>query len=619
MISRVLNVGEGEILKTNSTKLILLGIFISFTLLMPFFVRQTRAEESIETILNALGFTNVAESSVQTFPAGFYEAILYAEFAGYSDTNELSYYPVNTSDFTIIFSGPEGGSGYVIPPLNKTFSSTTAFGLSMYVPNEGHRYFTECLRNPDGQNHSKVYVNLDEPDMYLIGFENLYGLGDRDYNDMIFSIQSVDHYLTVETDPAGITTIPGEGEYNHCTNVTLNAPETVAMATGTRYEFSYWDVDSIPQGIDINPIVVHVDADHTATAHYILQYYLIMSTNFGTVSPGSGWHNAGSIITISATSPISAPGERYVWNGWTGIGNGSYSGIDNPTSITMNGPITETASWTHQYRLIITTNYGSTTPSIGENWYEAGSIVAISATAPSVVTGERYLWNGWAGSGSGSYVGLDNPASIIMNGPVNETASFIHQFYLAVISPYDTPGGEDWYDSGTTAYATLGTNPVNHGNGTRRLFTFWNGDTSGIDYAQSDPILMDGPKTAAANWKTQFFLTLTKTLGGFISPSISEWWDVGTIVSVAAAPDVNYLFGHWELDTVNVGSINPYKVTMNTAHTLHAVFKPIITGGSSAPIQVSNLTWMSLNIALFGAVFCLAFCTKRMRRRCAGL
>jgi hypothetical protein len=505
---------------------------------LSFSVKPTRAEESLETILTNLGFTNVAESSVQTFPAGFYEAILYAEIAGYYDTNELSYYQVNTSDFHIIFSGPEGGSGYIIPPLNKTFSSDAPFGLSMYVPNEGHRYYTEYLRNPDGQNHSKVYVNLDEPNMYLIGFENLYGLGDRDYNDMIFSIQSIDHYLTVETDPAGITTIPGEGAYNHYTNVTLNAPETVTVATDTRYEFSHWDVDGISQGIDINPIVVHVDTDHTATAHYVLQYYLIMSTNFGTVSPGSGWHDAGSVVTMSAT-------------------------------------------------------------------------------APSVVTGERYLWNGWAGSGSGNYIGLDNPASIIMNGPINETASWNHQFYLAVVSQYDTPGGEDWYDSGTIAYATLGTNPVNYGNGTRRLFTFWNGDTSGTDSAQSDPILMDGPKTVAANWETQYFLTLTKTLGGFINPSISEWWDVDTLVTVTAAPDVNYLFDHWELDTINVGSISPYQVTMNTAHTLHAVFKPIITGGSSTTIQSPQLAWMSLNVVLVAAVLLAAASAKKLRRKCA--
>ena len=32
---------------------------------------------------------------------------------------------------------------------------------------------------------------------------------------------------------------------------------------------------------------------------------------------------------------------------WTGTGTGSYSGSNNPASITMSGPITETATFTH--------------------------------------------------------------------------------------------------------------------------------------------------------------------------------------------------------------------------------------------------------------------------------
>ena len=79
------------------------------------------AEPSLEGILGNLGFTNITESTAETFPAGLYEITLYAEFAGYHDTNELSYYPVATSDFTILFSGPEGSSGYVTPLLPRRF------------------------------------------------------------------------------------------------------------------------------------------------------------------------------------------------------------------------------------------------------------------------------------------------------------------------------------------------------------------------------------------------------------------------------------------------------------------------------------------------------------------
>ena len=78
------------------------------------------------------------------------------------------------------------------------------------------------------------------------------------------------------------------------------------------------------------------------------QYQLTTATNFGTTDPNAGnsWFDAGTMVTLTATAPSAGAGERYVWNGWTGSGSGSYSGMDNPTTVTMNGPITETSSWT---------------------------------------------------------------------------------------------------------------------------------------------------------------------------------------------------------------------------------------------------------------------------------
>lgn len=205
------------------------------------------AELSLEEILSNLGFTNIAESTVETFPAGLYEIILYAEFAGYHDTNELSYYPVATSDFTILFSGPEGDSGFITPPIAKTFLCNSTFGLSMYVAHEGYRYFTENLMNPDGQNHSKVFLNLDEPDMYFVGFENLYGLGDRDFNDMVFSLEQ-------KQDPVACFTV---------SNDSPNVFETVVFNATCSYDSDGWIANYTWNFGDSNvttvvdPIIVH--------------------------------------------------------------------------------------------------------------------------------------------------------------------------------------------------------------------------------------------------------------------------------------------------------------------------------------------------------------------------
>jgi len=94
-------------------------------------------------------------------------------------------------------------------------------------------------------------------------------------------------YLTVRTDPLSVTTIPGENWYSEGTQVNLTAPDLVPVSAGVRYKFLYWDVDGTQ--VDGNPITVVMDANHTATAHYGLEYYLTVLSPFGTVG-GEGWY-----------------------------------------------------------------------------------------------------------------------------------------------------------------------------------------------------------------------------------------------------------------------------------------------------------------------------------------
>lgn len=75
-----------------------------------------------------------------------------------------------------------------------------------------------------------------------------------------------------------------------------------------------------------------------------------MATNYGTTTPtsvGVTWYTPDTMVTITATAPMPGPGEQYVWNGWTGLGTGSFTSATTPTdspttgsTITMSGPIT---------------------------------------------------------------------------------------------------------------------------------------------------------------------------------------------------------------------------------------------------------------------------------------
>jgi hypothetical protein len=499
----------------------------------------------------------------------------------------------------------------------------------------------------------------------------------------------VKYYLTVNTDPEGTVSISGEGWYNNCTYVNLTAPLFVpdeAGVGGERSRFINWTVDG--DFVPGNLITVYMNANHTALAHYVKQYKLIMSTNFGTTSPSVGqhWYDVGSVVSISVTAPSVVDGEQYVWLGWTGTGTISYTGMNNPASVTMNSPITETAAWRHEYRLTMATNYGTTSPSTGVHWYEAGTVVPIQAFAPSVITGEQYVWNGWTGTGTVSYTGTVNPSSVTMNSPISETASWTHQFlltiktsglpsahptkvylagsqvgsasdtspytkwfdaetltgtigvdntisgatgtryvfvkwvedsstnnprasenmnspktftaeyktqyYLTVSSPYGITGGENWYNSGDTAYATLNTGVVEYPNGTRKVFTGWGGDASGTNYAQSDPILMDGPKTAVATWKTQYkIIVRTSGLGTKVTyvyddttilgtatdatPYI-DWFDENTVIlldidSPIVGSPTRYVFTQWTGDAL--GSGRPVSVTLSSPKDITANYK----------------------------------------------
>ncbi len=159
------------------------------------------------------------------------------------------------------------------------------------------------------------------------------------------------------------------------------------------------------------------------------QDQLTMQTNYGTLSPANGTHSELSTQTITATPPTTIPGERYVWQGWTGTGIGNYTGLGSlssdgvsyTASVQMNSAITETASWQHQYQLTIFSSYGS---AIGNStWYPANTNAnaVINPTTvgnpqnSTIPVGTQYVFTGWSpdvlGTGSTSN-------AINMTGPM---------------------------------------------------------------------------------------------------------------------------------------------------------------------------------------------------------
>jgi hypothetical protein len=73
---------------------------------------------------------------------------------------------------------------------------------------------------------------------------------------------------------------------------------------------------------------------------------------------------------------------------------------------------------------------------------------------------------------------------------------------------------------------------------------------------------------------TDYELTISKSGSGTTNPSLGvHTYDEGSYISVTAIPSSGWNFDHWVLDGQNVGSQNPYGLTMNDDHDLEAVFE----------------------------------------------
>jgi len=151
--------------------------------------------------------------------------------------------------------------------------------------------------------------------------------------------------ITVQTSPAGRTFTVDGTTYTAAQTFSWAAGSSHTIATnlpqsggtGIQYVWSNWS-----GGGSISHSVAPTK-NTTYTATFTTQYYLTTSAGTGgTVGPSSQWKNSGAAVSISAT-----PATGYTFSSWTGSGTGSYSGTNNPASITMSGPIAEAAAFTH--------------------------------------------------------------------------------------------------------------------------------------------------------------------------------------------------------------------------------------------------------------------------------
>jgi Divergent InlB B-repeat domain/Beta-galactosidase len=308
--------------------------------------------------------------------------------------------------------------------------------------------------------------------------------------------------VTVQTTPGGLAFSVDGTTYSSTQSFSWQAASSHTMATtspqsggtGIRYVWSNWS------GGGAISRTVAPTTNKTYTAIFTKQYYLTMSHGTGgTVTPSNGWRTSGAVVSISAT-PISNSSVSYNFSDWTGSGTGSYSGSNNPASITMNGPITETASFTQNpVQVTVQTNTGGLSFSVDGTTYTAaqtfswapGSSHTIATTSPqNGDTGVRYVWGNWSGGSAISHT--VTPAK-----NTTYTANFTKQYYLTM--NHGTGGTvtptSGWRSSGTTFSITA--TPA-----TGYSFKNWSGSGTGSFSGTTNPvsITMDGPLNETAGF-----------------------------------------------------------------------------------------------------------------------
>jgi hypothetical protein len=219
----------------------------------------------------------------------------------------------------------------------------------------------------------------------------------------------------------------------------------------------------------------------------------------------------------------------------------------------------------------------------GGNWFDAGATVSLSALASA-----GYEFDAWTGSGTGSYTGTNNPATVTMGAPIVEAAQFwIATTYPVWFTESGLPSGANWSVTvnGLSNGSSTPTIEFNEPNGS---FTYTVAGavpgTPGTQYLATPAygsFDLAGAETGVRiAYLPEFQLSATTATAGdgVVNPS-GGWFADGTSVNLSALAAPGELFVGWLGSGVGSysGSVNPAPVTFDSPVSELASFAPATT------------------------------------------
>jgi hypothetical protein len=227
---------------------------------------------------------------------------------------------------------------------------------------------------------------------------------------------------TFQTDSKGLfRAFLAEGRYE------IAVPEIIAEGEGARGVFFGWS-DNVSEARRI----ITMDKNVTLEVSYETQYYLIVTSAYGTVN-GSGWYVENQ-EALATASPVTVMGEefsgvRHVFDHWSQ----DCTGTQPECRVIMDGPKKVEATYQTQYYLNVTSPYGAVN---GSGWYVENqealatvSPVTVMAEGLSGILGVRHVFDNW----SQDCTGTQPECRVIMDGPKKATAVWRDDYTLTVL------------------------------------------------------------------------------------------------------------------------------------------------------------------------------------------
>jgi hypothetical protein len=351
----------------------------------------------------------------------------------------------------------------------------------------------------------------------------------------------------------------------HIWNYTTEAiPHSAAVADGKVY-------------VGIDKVYAFGPYDVTITAHCTTEG-MDVSVSITMDKTPTGYNTPHTFTGLIGTHNFTVPttdANGHVFKQW--------STGETSMTITVTSAGTYTAYYQAKYNLTITTTAGGTTnPSSGIYTYWDGTLVDVTAVANA-----GYAFDHWELDGTLNY---SNPITVIMNS--NHTLHVVFSYQVTIeaycLSEHVYINVNIIMDGSPTGYTTPHTFTNLIGPHT---FTVSSKDSKGHSFknwntgATTETITVTAPGTFTAYYQAKYTLIIgTMTPGGSTTPppfTPLSYWD-GTLVTVTATSDPNWVFAYWILDGINMGSQNPIIITMNRNHLLHTIFiRPPGAGGAS--------------------------------------